>query len=68
MEISRISTSIIEGKGTPCRVSIMDSASSVGISPGWKEIKEMYRAGAISAIKEAAKRSSRIMEPGSQRS
>ncbi|MNI86951.1 hypothetical protein D3C73_1440940 [compost metagenome] len=34
IEISRISTSMTDGKGTPCRVSIIESASSVGISPG----------------------------------
>ncbi|MMZ61204.1 hypothetical protein D1872_233380 [compost metagenome] len=68
IEISNTNTSIKEGKGTPCLDSIIEMASSVGINPGWKEMNEIYSAGAIRAKKAAIKRNIRNSVPGIQRS
>ncbi|MNP48481.1 hypothetical protein D3C76_1426040 [compost metagenome] len=68
IEISNINISIREGNGTPCLASIIEIASSVGINPGWKEMNEIYRAGAIRAKKAAINLNRRNNVPGIHRS
>ncbi|MNP34255.1 hypothetical protein D3C76_1275320 [compost metagenome] len=63
-EIANIKPSIIAGNGTPCLASIIEMASSVGINPGWKEMNEIYSAGAIRATKAAKNRKIRNNVPG----